>query len=63
VTAAMAAAAQQTTPERPLAWVALEGNRTLLNHGLTARYWPGGSEEVLLASTHAHGAWLEWLAA
>jgi hypothetical protein len=56
----MAAAAERATPQRPLAWISLEGNRTLLNHGLTVRYWPGGGEEALLAAAHAHGAWLEW---
>lgn len=62
VTAAMAAAGARATAERPLAWVALESDRTLLNHRLTVRYWPDGAEEHLLASAHAHGAWLEWLA-
>ena len=62
VTAAMAAAGARATAERPLAWIALEGNRTLLNHGLTVRFWPGKGEEALLAAAHAHGAWLEWLA-
>jgi hypothetical protein len=60
VSAAMGAAAERATPERKLAWIALEGNRTLLNHGLTVRHWPGGGEEKLLAAAHAHGAWLEW---
>ena len=41
VTAAMAAAGARATPEQPLAWISLEGNRVLLNHGLTVRYWPG----------------------
>ena len=62
VTAAMKAAGARASAERPLAWVALEANRTLLNHGLSVRYWPGGGEERLLAAAHAHGAWLEWLA-
>jgi hypothetical protein len=62
ITAAMEAAGTKATPDRPLAWVKLEANRTLLNHGLMVRYWPGGGEEVLLAAAHAHGAWLEWLA-
>ena len=61
ITAAMEAAGAQATPDRPLAWVMLEANRTLLNHGLMVRYWPGSGEEVLLAAAHAHGAWLEWL--
>jgi hypothetical protein len=62
VTAAVEAAGRQATLERPLAWIALEANRTLLNHGLTVRYWPGGEDEQLLAAAHAHGAWIEWLA-
>lgn len=49
-------------PERPLAWVALESDRTLLNHGLTVRHWPGSGEPRLLAAAHAHGAWIEWMA-
>ena len=61
VKAAMEAAGKRATPERPLAWVALEANRTLLNHGLMVRHWPGGSDEKLVAGAHAHGAWLEWL--
>ena len=62
VTAAMESAGQRATLEYPLAWVALEANRTLLNHGLSVRYWPGGGEEKLMAAAHAHGVWLEWLA-
>ena len=60
VRAAMAAAGARATSERPLAWIALEANRSLLNHGLTVRHWPGGGQETLLAAAHAHGAWLEW---
>ena len=60
VTQAMEAAGARATADRPLAWVALEANRTLLNHGLTVRHWPGGGAEHLLAAAHAHGAWLEW---
>ena len=63
VRAAMEAAGERATPERPLAWVALEANRTLLHHALTARHWPGTGEETLLAAAHAHGAWLEWFGA
>lgn len=62
ITAAMESAGAQATAERPVAWVMLEANRTLLNHGLSVRYWPGGGEETILAAAHAHGAWLEWLA-
>ncbi|MDB5724315.1 MAG: hypothetical protein JWQ16_1069 [Novosphingobium sp.] len=62
VTAAMEAAGRRATPERPLAWIALESNRTLLSHGLTVRCWPGDGHAQLLAAAHAHGAWIEWLA-
>lgn len=60
VRTAMAEAGRRASPEKPLAWVALEANRSLLNHALTVRHWPGGGEETLLAAAHAHGAWLEW---
>lgn len=62
VTAAMEAAAARATPGRALAWIQLEADRTLLNHGLRVRYWPGGDEPQLLAAAHAHGAWIEWMA-
>lgn len=61
ITAAMEAHAAKATDHRALAWIALEGDRTLLNHGLRVRYWPGG-EERLLAAAHPHGAWIEWMA-
>lgn len=60
IAAAVAGAAARATPDRALAWIALEGNRTLLNHGLMVRHWPGGEEWRLLAAAHAHGAWIEW---
>jgi hypothetical protein len=62
VTAAMEAAGAAATPERALAWVRVEANRTVHRHELTVRYWPGGVEETLLARSHAHGAEIEWLA-
>lgn len=61
VTAAMEAAGRRATRARPLAWVALEANRTLARHELAVRYWPGGETPVILARAHAHGAWVEWL--
>lgn len=62
VIAAMEAAGAVATPERALAWVRVEANRTVHRHELTVRYWPGGAEEVLLARSHAHGASIEWTA-
>lgn len=61
VTAAMEAAGAKATPERPLAWVMVEADRTVHRHKLTVRYWPGGGEEVQLAWSHPHGADVEWL--
>ena len=62
VAAAMRAAGARATAERPLAWIALEANRTVHHHELTVRYWPGGEERVQLGVAHAHGAWLEHFA-
>jgi hypothetical protein len=60
VTAAMEAAGARATPERPLAWVALEANRVLHIHEMTVRYWPGGEEPALVTRAHPHGAWIGW---
>lgn len=61
ITAAMEAAGAKATPERPLAWVAVEANRMTFRHELTARMWPGSGEPQLLAAAHPHGAWVEWM--
>ena len=60
VTAAMEAAGAQATPERPLAWVALEANRVLHIHEMSVRYWPGGAVPVVVTRAHPHGAWIGW---
>ncbi|SKB58791.1 DUF2332 domain-containing protein [Sphingopyxis flava] len=62
VSQAMEDAGARATPERPLAWIALEANRTLHRHELSVRYWPGDGEPVMLGSAHPHGAWIEWTA-
>ena len=59
VTAAMEAAGRLATAERPLAWIALEANRTLHHHELVVRHWPGDGAPVMLGRAHAHGAWVE----
>lgn len=61
ITAAMMAAADRATQERPLAWIALETNRETFAHELVVRHWPGDGAPVKLAHAHAHGAWVEWL--
>ena len=62
VTAAMEAAGAKASPERPLAWVQVEADRSVHRHKLTVRHWPVGGEEVQLAWSHPHGADVEWLA-
>lgn len=62
ITRAIEAAGAVATPERPLLWIALEANRTLLQHELVVRHWPGQGTPQLLARAHAHGAWIEWMA-
>ncbi|MEI4508505.1 DUF2332 domain-containing protein [Sphingopyxis sp. CCNWLW253] len=61
VTAAMEEAGARATADRPLAWVALEANRTVHHHEMVVRYWPGGETPRKIAQAHAHGAWIEWL--
>jgi len=61
ITAGIEAAGARTTPLRRLAWIRLETNRTTFRHELSVRYWPGGDEQVVLGTAHAHGAWVEWL--
>lgn len=60
VTAAMEAAGARATAERPLAWIALEANRTIHLHELVVRHWPGDGAPKMLGRAHAHGAWVEW---
>lgn len=61
VASAMEAAGAAATPDRPLAWVMVEADRTVHRHKLTVRHWPGGPEEVQLAWSHPHGADIDWL--
>jgi len=60
VTAAMETAGARATPDRPLAWIALEANRTVHLHELVVRHWPGDGEPVMLARAHPHGASIDW---
>ncbi len=62
IEAAMEAAGARATADRPLAWIALETNRTAFRHELTVRCWPGDGAVRMLGHAHPHGAWVEWLA-
>jgi hypothetical protein len=66
ITEAFERAGSEATPERPLAWVALETDPATFRHELKVRCWDGGEhkgETVLLSHAHPHGAWVEWLSA
>ena len=61
ITAAMESAGARATPERPLGWVRVEADRTVHQHDITVRSWPGYGGTVLLGHAHAHGFWVERL--
>jgi len=58
IRAAMQAAAACATPERPLAWVAMEPDRALGEQVVSVRSWPGHAEWQVVATAHAHAAWV-----
>jgi hypothetical protein len=60
IRAAIEAAGQKATFERPLAWIMLETNRETFKHELSVKYWPGPDDWHVLAEAHAHGAWIDW---
>ena len=61
ITAAIEAAGDRATPDRPLAWVRVEADRNVHQHVVTVRSWPGHGETHLLGHAHAHGFWVERL--
>lgn len=63
IRAAMDAAGARATTARRLGWVMMEPNRDLHRHEVRVRGWPGDAPMELVAFTHAHGAWVEGLAA
>jgi len=60
ISVAMAAAGARATPDRPLAWIALETNSATFRHELKVRFWPGDGAEHMLGEAQAHGAWVRW---
>lgn len=61
ITFAMNTAGAVATPDRPLAWIAFEADRTVSQHTVRLRVWPGDTD-ILLAKAHPHAGWIEWLA-
>lgn len=58
ITAMMTDAAARATADRPLAWVRMEPDRVLQRQELIIQSWPGHGEAQMLATAHAHGAWI-----
>lgn len=56
---AMKTAAERATAERPLGWVMMEPDRALAHQNVRARSWPGGGDWQTLATSHAHGTWVD----
>ena len=59
ITAAMEAAGARATTARPLGWVRVEADRTINQHDITVRSWPGHGQTHLVGHSHAHGFWVE----
>lgn len=55
---AMRAAGARATPERPLGWVMMEPDRALAQQVIRVRSWPGDGVAQILATAHAHAAWI-----
>jgi hypothetical protein len=58
IRAAMEAAGAEASAERPLAWVAMEPDRALGEQVVSVRCWPDGGPRVVVATAHAHAAWV-----
>lgn len=54
----IAQAAAAATADRPLAWVRMEPDRVLQRQELIVQSWPDHGEPRMLATAHAHGAWI-----
>jgi hypothetical protein len=59
IRAAMNAAGARATPERPLAWVAMEPDRALAEQVVSVACWRGDGTRDVLATAHAHAAWVK----
>ena len=56
---AMEQAGAEATPARALAWVIQEPDRAVAQQFARVRSWPGHGEWQAVATTHAHGAWID----
>jgi hypothetical protein len=63
ITARIEDEGSRASPEKPVAWLALETDPETFRHELKVRYWNGGPDDgatFLLSHAHPHGAWIEW---
>lgn len=58
IRAAMETAGGRASASRPLAWVAMEPDRALAEQRVLVRTWPGGAPFEMVATAHAHAAWV-----
>ena len=58
IRAAMKAAGERATPERPFGWVAMEPDRALGEQVVSVKSWPGHGDWEVVATAHAHAAWV-----
>ncbi len=56
---AMKNAGAAATAERPLGWVMMEPDRALGHQNVRVRSWPGAGAWVTMATSHAHGTWVD----
>ena len=59
IRAAMKAAGERASAERPLAWVMMEPDRALGYQVIRIRHWPDGEAWRVVATSHAHGKWIK----
>jgi hypothetical protein len=59
IRAAMAAAGSHATAKRPLGWVMMEPDRSLGHQVVRVKTWPGGAPAEVVATAHAHAAWVK----
>jgi hypothetical protein len=59
IKAAMKAAGERATAERPLGWVMMEPDRSLGHQIVRVRTWPGDGAPAIVATAHAHAAWVK----
>lgn len=58
IRAAMESAGARASAARPLAWVAMEPDRALAEQLVTVRTWPDDDGHRIVATAHAHAAWV-----